>query len=39
MEEDYANIRGKIYGFDVPTAAAMPKFVREQNYTQPKVSI
>ncbi|CAL5222478.1 g4850 [Coccomyxa viridis] len=36
VEEDYANIRGKTYGFDVPTASEKPKFVRDQNYTQPQ---
>ena len=38
VEEDYANIRGRTYGFDVPIAAAKPKFVQEHNYIQPHFS-
>jgi len=36
VEDDYANIRGKIYVFDVPAAADKPKVVMAQNYSQPQ---
>ena len=36
VEEDYANIRGKTYGFDVPVASDKPKFVWDRNYSHPQ---